>query len=43
VGNWKVIIELIKKELLCDPSQMVTLCPECHEREGFILEHTYTS
>ncbi len=33
VGNWDKIIDLIYSELLCDPKDLETLCPGCHDKE----------
>lgn len=30
VGNWDAVIDLIRKELLCDIEHLETLCPSCH-------------
>lgn len=30
IGNWERVIDLIFEEILCDPTDLVTLCPECH-------------
>lgn len=35
VGNWDAIIELIQKELLCDPDLLECLCPYCHRSETY--------
>ena len=34
IGNWNKIIDAIYKELLCDPSQMETLCEVCHDLQN---------
>lgn len=35
VKVWDEVIELIYREILCDPSLLQTLCPDCHlEIEG---------
>jgi len=31
VGNWDSVIELIRKEILCEPEFLEVLCPDCHE------------
>ena len=31
IDVWDEIIELIYKELLCDPEKLKTLCKECHD------------
>ena len=33
IGNWEKIIDLVFEEILCSPSMMVALCPECHDKE----------
>lgn len=30
IGNWERVIDLIFEEILCSPTDLVTLCPECH-------------
>ena len=35
VGNWEHIIDLIQQELLCDPTDLEVLCPECHKKETY--------
>lgn len=30
VTNWNRIYEVIREELLCDPSELVPMCKECH-------------
>lgn len=30
--NWQLLIEEIRKYLLCDPEKLKTLCKECHDR-----------
>jgi len=32
ISVWDEIIELIYKELLCDPKDLQTLCPDCHKQ-----------
>lgn len=32
VGNWDRLIEVIREELLCDISNLETICPECHDK-----------
>ena len=34
VGNWDVVIDIIRKELLCSPTNLVTLCKDCHDLIG---------
>lgn len=31
--NWDYMIELIYQNLLVDPEQLETLCPDCHGKE----------
>jgi 5-methylcytosine-specific restriction endonuclease McrA len=31
VCNWQEIYDCIRKNLLCDPEMMETLCPDCHD------------
>lgn len=31
IGNWDEVIEVIRKEILCDPENLRTLCPNCHD------------
>lgn len=31
INVWDNIIDLIQKELLCDPEDLITLCPLCHD------------
>ena len=33
VGNWGVVIDSIRKELLCGEDSLETLCKECHRKE----------
>lgn len=33
VKNWDEMVEVIRKELLCDPEDMIVLCKECHKKE----------
>ena len=33
IDVWDEIIELIYKELLCDPDKLKTLCKDCHDEE----------
>ena len=33
INVWDDIIELIYKELLCNPDKLQTLCKECHDEE----------
>lgn len=30
VCNWQTIYEVIREQLLCDPSKMQVLCKDCH-------------
>lgn len=40
ICNWERVIDLIFAEILCDPSNLEVLCPECHaiEETGKIAE-----
>lgn len=31
IGNWDRVIDLIFAEILCAPSHLETVCPDCHE------------
>lgn len=31
IGNWEAVIDMIYKEILCDPQFMEVLCAECHD------------
>jgi len=33
ICNWQEIYEVIRKNLLCDPSMLQTLCKDCHKEE----------
>ena len=33
IGNWEAVIDHIFEEILCDPSHLEVLCPECHNEE----------
>jgi 5-methylcytosine-specific restriction endonuclease McrA len=33
IDIWDVMIELIYDHLLCDPDDLMTLCPDCHSEE----------
>ena len=33
IAIWDVIIETIQNDILCDPDLLMTLCPDCHEKE----------
>jgi 5-methylcytosine-specific restriction endonuclease McrA len=30
IGNWERVIDMIFAEILCDPANLETVCPECH-------------
>jgi len=32
VLNWDQIVDLIRDQLLCDPTKLETLCPTCHKQ-----------
>ena len=34
VENWQEIYKVIRKHLLTNASELETLCPECHKKEG---------
>ena len=34
ISVWDDVIDLIYAEILCDPDDLVTLCPECHKAES---------
>lgn len=29
--DWQKILRVIRKELLCDPKELITLCRDCHK------------
>ena len=31
IDVWDDIIDLIQEKLLCDPDDLITLCPDCHD------------
>jgi len=31
--NWESVIELIYREILIDPSGLITFCQDCHDKE----------
>jgi 5-methylcytosine-specific restriction endonuclease McrA len=31
--DWDGLIEYLQRHLLCEPSKLVTLCPDCHMKE----------
>ncbi len=33
IGNWDKVIEVIRREILCDPKNLEVLCPGCHSEE----------
>jgi predicted HNH restriction endonuclease len=33
IGNWDAVVEVIRKEILCDPDNLEVLCPECHDKQ----------
>lgn len=35
ISMWDEIIDLINKELLCDPDELQTLCVPCHQKETY--------
>lgn len=37
VLNWQVIFEFIRRELLCNPDLLETLCEKCHDEEKMKL------
>ena len=32
INNWDEVIDMIKAKILCNPDDLQTLCPNCHER-----------
>ena len=34
IGNWEKVIDLVYEEILCHPSKLACLCPECHRAAG---------
>jgi len=34
IGNWNLLVEEIRAEILINPSQLEVLCPACHARRG---------
>ena len=35
VQNWAALIDAVRQHLLCDPSQLETLCVDCHKSETY--------
>lgn len=33
IGNWEIVIDAIISEILCDPSNLEVVCPNCHDKE----------
>lgn len=33
IENWNEIYAVIRKNLLCDPADLITYCNECHDNE----------
>lgn len=33
IGNWEIVIDAIIAEILCDPSNLEVVCPNCHDKE----------
>ena len=33
IDDWEGLVDAVYRRLLCDPSKLVTLCKECHEKE----------
>lgn len=31
IGNWEKVIDVINSEILCDPVNLKTICPKCHD------------
>jgi len=31
IGNWEQVIDIIYREILCNPDNLETVCPDCHE------------
>jgi predicted HNH restriction endonuclease len=38
ICNWEEVIDIIFKEILCDPVFLETVCPDCHKREEVCRE-----
>ena len=38
VQNWPALIAAVREYLLCDPSQLETLCVDCHKHETYGFE-----
>ncbi|MFN3076319.1 MAG: HNH endonuclease [Alphaproteobacteria bacterium] len=34
IANWQEVYDVIRKNLLCDPADMETLCKSCHGNES---------
>ncbi len=32
IGNWEKIIDAVFEEILCHPSLMEAICPDCHDK-----------
>ncbi len=32
--EWEKMVDYVYKHLLCDPKDLITLCPDCHKKEG---------
>lgn len=33
IPNWETVIDVICAHILCNPSELITLCQDCHEKE----------
>lgn len=33
VGNWDKVINAVYEEILCHPSRLKVVCPDCHKKE----------
>lgn len=38
IGDWESVIDSIYREILCDPDNLETLCPDCHIKKEMINE-----
>lgn len=33
IDNWEHVIDAVYRHILCDPKDLMTICPECHKQE----------